>query len=81
MVSYVRSTCRRSSALQMTDCLNDTYPERWEGTGGSTACPPRSRDLTSFDYNFRGHKKISVYYERANQRDALLRDISMLQKI
>jgi hypothetical protein len=34
----------------VTTFLDETFPGRWVGKGGPTACPPRSPDLTALDF-------------------------------
>ena len=41
--------------------LNDTFPNRWIGRGGTTNWPPRSPDLTPLDFCLWGWMKSEVY--------------------
>ena len=45
-------------ALDVSDHLNECFPQQWIGRGGPTAWPPRSPDLTPLDFFFLGiHKR------------------------
>jgi uncharacterized heparinase superfamily protein len=49
--------------------LNDVFPDKWIGTAGPIAWPPRSPDLTSLDYLW-GHLK-TVYSSKPRSLDEL----------
>jgi hypothetical protein len=49
------------------DVLCNTYHDRWIGTGGPTAWPPRSPDLNPLS----GHLNILVYAAPLNNEEAL----------
>jgi len=51
--------------------LNECFPNRWFGRGGSVAWPPRSPDLTPLDYYLWGHMKTLVYETKVESRAAL----------
>jgi len=51
--------------------LNESFPNRWLGRGGPVAWPPRSPDLTPFDYYLWGHMKTLVYETKVDSRAAL----------
>lgn len=46
---------------QVTEYLNESYPNRWIGRGGTIAWPPRSPDLNPLDYFLWGYFKEAVY--------------------
>jgi hypothetical protein len=46
---------------EVTDFLNRKFSEKWIGRGGPITWPPRSPDLTPFDFLFRGYIKDAVY--------------------
>ena len=39
-------------SVDVRDLLNISFPGRWIGRDGSTACPPRSPDIAPFDFFF-----------------------------
>ena len=53
------------------DYLNESFPNRWLGRGGSVAWPPRSPDITLLDYYLRGHIKTLVHESKVESRAAL----------
>jgi hypothetical protein len=57
---------------QVTQYLNQTFPERWIGRGGPVHWPPRSPDLTPLDFGLWGWMNSEVYKEKVNKRDELL---------
>jgi len=57
--------------LGMWEYLNESFPNRWLGSGGPVAWPPRSPDLTPLDYYLRGHMKTLVYETNVDSRAAL----------
>lgn len=59
-------------ARQVTEYLNETYPNRWIGRGGTVAWPPRSPDLNPLDYFLWGYFKGAVY-ETTNDNEQQLR--------
>lgn len=60
------------SSRQVTDHLNETFPERWIGRYGRVHWPPRSPDLTPLDFCLWGWMKSEVYKERVNTREELV---------
>ena len=44
--------------------LNDTFPNRWIGRGGTINWPPRSPDLTQLDFCLWGLIKSEVYRKK-----------------
>jgi len=52
--------------------LNDTFPNRWIGRGGTINQPPRSPDLTPLDFCLWGLMKSEVYRKKVDTRDELL---------
>jgi hypothetical protein len=48
-----------------------TYLDRWIGTGGPTAWPPRSPDLNHLDSYLWGHLKTLVYAAPVDNEEAL----------
>ena len=52
--------------------LNLTLPKRWIGHGGHIQWPPRSPDLTPFDFCLWGWMKSEAYKEKVNTRDKLV---------
>jgi len=59
----------------VTECLNESFPNRWLGRGGPVAWPLRSSDLTPLDYYLWGHTKTLVYETKVDSRAALRRRI------
>ena len=53
----------------VTTFLDETFPGRWVGTGGRTAWPPRSPDLTPLDFFFFAWGFIKDVVYRRNVRD------------
>jgi len=53
------------------DYLNEFFPNRWLGRGGPVAWPPRSPDLTPFDYFLWGDMMAFVYETKVDSRAAL----------
>jgi len=51
--------------------LNESFPNRWLGRGGSFAWAPRLPDLTPLDYYLWGHMKTFVYETKVESRAAL----------
>jgi len=51
--------------------LNESFPNRWLGRGGSVAWPPRSQDLTPLDYYLWSHMKTLVYETKVKSREEL----------
>jgi len=49
------------SPHNVRDWLDEHFPERWVGTNGPIAWPPRSPDLTPLDFFLWGHVKELVY--------------------
>ena len=45
----------------VSEFLNNTFPNRWIGIGGTIEFPPRSPDLSTNDYFLWGHLKNRVY--------------------
>jgi len=56
----------------VTQHLNDTFPNRWIGRGGTINWPPRSPDLTPLDFCLWGLMKSEVYRKKADTQDVLL---------
>uniref|UniRef100_A0A1B6M0X5 Tc1-like transposase DDE domain-containing protein n=1 Tax=Graphocephala atropunctata TaxID=36148 RepID=A0A1B6M0X5_9HEMI len=48
-------------ALDVRECLNEEYEDRWIGRGGPVPWPPRSPDLTPIDFYVWGQMKQLVY--------------------
>lgn len=76
--------------LQVRNFLNQHFPQRWIGRGGTVRWPPRSPDLTPLDFFFWGFIKEHVYQVPIeNQADILSRiqeaialiDRPMLQRV
>ena len=51
--------------------LNESFPNRWLGRGGTVAWPPRSPDLTPHDYYLWGHMNTLVYETKVDSLAAL----------
>ncbi|CAF1581905.1 unnamed protein product [Rotaria sp. Silwood1] len=51
--------------------LNDQFPDRWIGRGGSIRWAPRSPDLTPLDFYLWGHLKNNVYQSPIKDLDEL----------
>jgi len=51
--------------------LNESFPNRWLGRGGTVAWPPMSPDLTPIDYYLWGHMKILVCETKVDSQAAL----------
>ena len=56
---------------QGREYLNESFRNRWLGRGGPIAWPPRSPDLTPFDYYLWGHMKTLVYESKVDSRTEL----------
>jgi hypothetical protein len=52
--------------------LNDIFPTRWIGRGGTINWPPRSPDLTPLDFCLWGWMKSEVYRRKVDTWDELL---------
>ena len=52
--------------------LNDKYPNRWIGRGGTVPWPPRSPDLTPLDFFLWGHMKSLVYDTPVESEQSLI---------
>jgi len=50
---------------------NECFSNRWSGRGGPVAWPPRSPDLTPYNYYLWGHMKTLVYDTKVESRAAL----------
>jgi len=50
---------------QVLQHLNDTFPNRWIGRGGTINWPPRSPDLTPLDFCLWGLMKSEVYRKQS----------------
>lgn len=57
---------------QVREYLNESYPSRWIGRGGTIPWPARSPDLNPLDYFLWGYFKESVY-ETVNDNERQLR--------
>ena len=57
----------------VSDYLNESFPNRWLGRGGPVSWPPRSPDITPLDFYLWGHTKTLVYESKVDSR-AELRD-------
>jgi hypothetical protein len=53
-------------SITVREFLDNMYPVRWIGRGGSTAWPPRSPDLNPFDFYLWGHLMTLVYATPVN---------------
>jgi hypothetical protein len=53
------------------DVLSNTYHDRWIGTGGPTAWPPRSTDLNTLDFYLWRHLATLVYAAPVDNEEAL----------
>ena len=51
--------------------LHASFPNRWLGSLGPVAWPPRSPDLTPLDYYIWGHMKTLVYETKVDSRTEL----------
>jgi len=52
--------------------LNDTSPNRWIVRGSTINWPPRSPDLTNFDFRLWGLMKGELYRKKVDTRDEQL---------
>jgi hypothetical protein len=57
------------------DIPNNTCHDRWIGTGGPTAWPPRSPDFNPLDFYLWGYLKILVYAAPVDKEETLHRRI------
>jgi hypothetical protein len=53
---------------QVTAFMNQHFPDRWIGRGGSAAWPARSPNLSPLDFFLWGHMKSLVYAVKSNSR-------------
>ncbi|GBN11466.1 hypothetical protein AVEN_275425-1 [Araneus ventricosus] len=56
--------------------LDTTFPQRWISRGAVMAWPPRSPDITPFDFYLWGYVKQHVYSERINDINHLKQRIT-----
>ena len=61
--------------VNVREYLHNTFANRWIGRGGPVGWPPRSPDLTPFDYYLWGHMKSLVYSNNPQTRDHLIQCI------
>ena len=54
--------------------LDECFPNRWIGRGGSIRWPPRSPDLNPMDYFLWGHYKAVVYGRTLPENEADIMD-------
>jgi hypothetical protein len=63
------------------DVLNNTSHDRWTGTGGLTAWPPRSPDLNPLDFYVWEHLETLVCAAPVGNEEALHRIVDACQTI
>ncbi|CAK9823987.1 hypothetical protein ANTRET_LOCUS2226 [Anthophora retusa] len=68
--------CPAHYGPQVRQWLNNRFPQRWIGRGGSISWPPRSPDLTPLDFYLWGTLKDKVYQTRINSRHELIQKIN-----
>lgn len=67
--------CPSHNGRNISDWLNQEFPERWIGRFGNVAWPARSPDLTPMDFYIWGTLKASVYSAPVQSRDELIQRI------
>ncbi|CAK9806442.1 hypothetical protein ANTPLA_LOCUS4888 [Anthophora plagiata] len=68
--------CPAHYGTQIRQWLNNRFPQRWIGRGGSIPWPPRSPDLTPLDFYLWETLKDKVYQTRINSRHELIEKIN-----
>lgn len=63
-VWFQQDGCPSHYTRAVTQFLNEHFPNRWIGRGGTIHWPPRSPDLSPNDFHFWGHIKNKVYSHR-----------------
>ena len=72
-VIFMQDRALRHFSCFVTDVLNERFPDAWIGRGGPIPWPPRSPDLSPFDFFLWGYIKNIVYAEK-------IRNIQHLQE-
>jgi len=65
----------------VTTFLDETFPGRWVGSGGPTAWPPRSPDLTPLDFFCMGFIKDVVYRRKVRVLADLRQHTSIIEAV
>lgn len=63
---------------QVTQYLNNTYPNQWIGRGGTIPWPPRSPDLNPLDFFLWGYYKEAVYETLTNNEQEFRQKLNLV---
>ncbi|KYN42465.1 hypothetical protein ALC56_03124 [Trachymyrmex septentrionalis] len=72
---FQQNGCLAHTSRIARDRLNDMFRDKWIGKYGLHQWPPRSPDLTVFDYYLWGRIKDLIYRERPTIKEDMIRRI------